>query len=155
PAIGRFISQDPIGFAGGDVNLYGYVLNDPVNWIDPWGLSPRTFSDIPHDVKVALIEGFKGANTAISRASNEFGITRGRVQATIYTASGATLIVIGAITSPEGAPLIAVGVPLLTEGVTRASVEALGGDTSSIPSWWAILGDIGEGIYEAHRGCNK
>jgi hypothetical protein len=26
-------------FAGGDTNLYGYVLGDPVNWIDPLGLA--------------------------------------------------------------------------------------------------------------------
>jgi len=38
PQDGRFISKDPIGFDGGDVNLYGYVQNNPVNWIDPWGL---------------------------------------------------------------------------------------------------------------------
>jgi hypothetical protein len=30
--------KDPIGFAGGDVDLYGYCLNDPVNLIDPPGL---------------------------------------------------------------------------------------------------------------------
>jgi RHS repeat-associated protein len=35
---GRFISKDPISFSGGDVNLYGYVKNNPVNWIDPEGL---------------------------------------------------------------------------------------------------------------------
>ncbi len=29
----------PFGFAGGDSNLYGYVLGDPVNWIDPMGLA--------------------------------------------------------------------------------------------------------------------
>ncbi len=34
---GRFISKDPIGFLGG-LNLYGYVGNNPVNWIDPLGL---------------------------------------------------------------------------------------------------------------------
>ncbi|MFA6498365.1 MAG: RHS repeat-associated core domain-containing protein, partial [Desulfurivibrionaceae bacterium] len=39
PKGGRFISKDPIGFAGGDVNLYRYVQNNPVNWIDPEGLS--------------------------------------------------------------------------------------------------------------------
>jgi len=38
PRTGRFISKDPIGFNGGDVNLYGYVGNNPVNWVDPWGL---------------------------------------------------------------------------------------------------------------------
>ena len=34
----RFIAQDPIGFAGGDANLYAYVSNDPANPIDPLGL---------------------------------------------------------------------------------------------------------------------
>jgi len=38
PKIGRFISEDPIGFAGGDVNLYGYVKNKPINRTDPLGL---------------------------------------------------------------------------------------------------------------------
>jgi RHS repeat-associated protein len=38
PKVGRFLQQDPIGFAGGDANLYGYVGNSPVNWVDPWGL---------------------------------------------------------------------------------------------------------------------
>jgi len=36
---GRWTAKDPIGFAGGDTNLYGYVVNDPVNWVDPLGFS--------------------------------------------------------------------------------------------------------------------
>jgi len=40
PSVGRFIQKDPIGFDGGDVNLYGYVQNNPVNWVDPEGLAP-------------------------------------------------------------------------------------------------------------------
>jgi RHS repeat-associated protein len=39
PTIGRWTSKDPVLFDGGDSNLYGYVLNDPVNLIDPTGLS--------------------------------------------------------------------------------------------------------------------
>jgi len=38
PAIGRWTAKDPIGFAGGDTDLYGYCLNDPVNMVDPLGL---------------------------------------------------------------------------------------------------------------------
>jgi RHS repeat-associated protein len=38
PTFQRFIAQDPIGFRGGDANLYAYVFNDPVNLLDPLGL---------------------------------------------------------------------------------------------------------------------
>jgi RHS repeat-associated protein len=38
PVIGRWTAKDPIDFAGGDVNLFGYVDSDPVNWFDPLGL---------------------------------------------------------------------------------------------------------------------
>src|SRR5262249_4543623 len=31
PEIGRWIAKDPIGFAGGDTGLYGYVAQDPIN----------------------------------------------------------------------------------------------------------------------------
>jgi RHS repeat-associated protein len=33
----RFISEDPLRFNGGDVNLYAYVWNDPANFVDPTG----------------------------------------------------------------------------------------------------------------------
>jgi len=35
---GRFVSEDPLGFGGGDVNLYAYVRGNPVGWVDPSGL---------------------------------------------------------------------------------------------------------------------
>jgi RHS repeat-associated protein len=38
--LGRFISEDPLGFDGGDVNLYAYVTGDPINLTDPFGLKP-------------------------------------------------------------------------------------------------------------------
>jgi RHS repeat-associated protein len=37
PSIGRWTAKDPILFNGGDTNLFGYVLNDPVNLTDPRG----------------------------------------------------------------------------------------------------------------------
>ena len=44
PELGRFISEDPIGFSGGDVNLFRYVVNDPMNQVDPSGLDRRKCS---------------------------------------------------------------------------------------------------------------
>lgn len=64
PMDGRFISKDPIGFAGGDVNLYGYVQNNPVNAVDPLGLYG---SNVHYDLtkQLALDSGFceKSAQT--------------------------------------------------------------------------------------------
>ena len=38
PRTGRFLSEDPIGLAAGDANLYRYVGNSPTNGTDPTGL---------------------------------------------------------------------------------------------------------------------
>ena len=53
PELARFISQDPIGLAGG-INPYEYAAGDPVNLRDPSGLNPdcdnsntRTFELCP------------------------------------------------------------------------------------------------------------
>jgi RHS repeat-associated protein len=40
PMTGRWISQDPLGFAAGDSNLYRYVQNSPMNATDPSGEVP-------------------------------------------------------------------------------------------------------------------
>jgi RHS repeat-associated protein len=38
PMIGRWMSEDPLGFGAGDENLYRYVANNPVGAVDPTGL---------------------------------------------------------------------------------------------------------------------
>jgi len=38
-SVGKFISEDPLGFAGGDTNLSRYVGNSPINYTDPSGLA--------------------------------------------------------------------------------------------------------------------
>lgn len=44
PRLQRFIAEDPIGFAGRDVNIYGYVRGNPVTRRDPKGLGPISFA---------------------------------------------------------------------------------------------------------------
>jgi RHS repeat-associated protein len=45
PLTGRFLSEDPAGFAAGDPNLYRYVGNSPTNASDPSGLFVDTVLD--------------------------------------------------------------------------------------------------------------
>jgi RHS repeat-associated protein len=54
-SIGRWTAKDPIGFAGGDSNLYGYVVNDPINFIDSRGLF-FSFPSLPALIRGALKE---------------------------------------------------------------------------------------------------
>ena len=44
PDIGRWTAKDPVLFLGDNIDFYGYVMNDPVNTVDPMGLwSTRLF----------------------------------------------------------------------------------------------------------------
>jgi RHS repeat-associated protein len=47
PAMGRFLSEDPIGFDS-DSNFYRYVRNNPTNGIDPTGLDCRTIGSLTY-----------------------------------------------------------------------------------------------------------
>jgi RHS repeat-associated protein len=68
PAIGRFISADPLGFGGG-TNLYDYSDNDPVNEVDPSGLISRQ----------QVANGLRNARNAFLNGVNWILATPGRV----------------------------------------------------------------------------
>jgi len=64
PGSGRFISQDPIGFSAGDVNLYRYVGNAPGDATDPWGLQTKeqfktTITNNGQGIQISCNENFK------------------------------------------------------------------------------------------------
>jgi RHS repeat-associated protein len=59
PSAGRFLSEDPIGFLGGNLNLYPYAINAPVSFRDPSG---RLLIGVLVGGVVGGIEGAYGAH---------------------------------------------------------------------------------------------
>jgi uncharacterized protein RhaS with RHS repeats len=56
PTIGRFISEDPIAFDGGDANLYRYVGNGPTDGTDPTGLADKPLYPVGCPPKIGPLE---------------------------------------------------------------------------------------------------
>ncbi|OFZ18979.1 MAG: hypothetical protein A2X94_13605 [Bdellovibrionales bacterium GWB1_55_8] len=70
PGTGRFLTKDPIGFEGGDTNLYRYVGNSPLSYVDPFGLAPGDMYSTPQAAAEAAGRDYGGVSTSISA---EFG----------------------------------------------------------------------------------
>jgi RHS repeat-associated protein len=98
PEMGRWTAKDPIGFAGGDTDQYGYVINNPVNAVDPLGLFDLvgTYAKVEGALKPYVV--------------------------------GGALIVTGGVTTVAGAVTTAVGFASIPEtGPAGALVTAVGG----------------------------
>jgi RHS repeat-associated protein len=66
---GRWTSKDPIDFGGGSSNLYGYVVNDPVNLVDPEGLE---WTDYIPDFPQWLVDGVAGFGDTVSFGATDW-----------------------------------------------------------------------------------
>ena len=88
PNIAKWLTRDPIGETGG-VNLYAFVLNNPVSWVDPWGLEVldegmvecmiKEWKKITKKEKDAIIEGFIYGVMFAGAYSSKFGPSFGVV----------------------------------------------------------------------------
>lgn len=91
PALGRFLSEDPLGFNAGDSNLYRYAGGDPVNFRDPsgmygtdgWLMSDSYWYSEPayHDIDFAFFPfgdvSYADSGISFSVGHNTFGAASG------------------------------------------------------------------------------
>ncbi|MBA5868325.1 MAG: hypothetical protein GDA67_16655 [Nitrospira sp. CR1.3] len=89
--LGRFISRDPAGFWGGDTNFYAYSYNEPMDWVDPYGLFsmeefvadlptlPQEFVDLAVGFGDAflipeLVRNYQGLDGVVNKCSTSYVI---------------------------------------------------------------------------------
>jgi RHS repeat-associated protein len=145
-ALGRWTAKDPSLFGGGDTNLYGYALLDPVNLVDPSGLAdycPDFVKDLlkklfPNKVKIGPIdlatdkpEISTSAKVSVSVEGQEVASAEGTVAVGITTKGG------------PGDDLFYVDgkveVKVLDQTVAEASYHAEGGNASHLQHTQNIL----------------
>jgi RHS repeat-associated protein len=73
PKIGRFISEDPIGFGGG-INFYAYAYNRPTTLIDPFGLESGNINQ-GFQGPYAPLTPFPPSGPRVSHRSTRFSIS--------------------------------------------------------------------------------
>lgn len=67
----RFISEDPVEFLGGDINLYAYAQNNPIMSTDPLGLwSPQGHANLTGGA-MSLVGGFSAWDIAGATSANK------------------------------------------------------------------------------------
>jgi type VI secretion system secreted protein VgrG len=71
-ATGRFLSEDPLGLLGRDVNFYRYTWNSPLKFRDPMGLNGATVMEPP---PVIIVGGGAAVGGGTVAAAEGFGPT--------------------------------------------------------------------------------
>ena len=121
---GRWTAKDPIGFDGGDANLYGYALGDPVNRIDPSGL------DCPPSLLEEILEKLI-----------ESGIVRG----TIFVGEGFGIEVSGTLSNTGWSVRVGAGAILQWPPPLGFSGPAIGFASRERPSGVTLSASLGAG----------
>jgi RHS repeat-associated protein len=110
PKVRRFISEDPIDYNGGDLNLYAYVGNNPMIFVDASGLAPQNpFPGLP-----SFSEAFPSSNYIAPITDIVVGVNE---------AGGAIALEILAVAGIVAAPALGPETLLLTVSAGPAGLE--------------------------------
>ncbi|MEW6429715.1 MAG: RHS repeat-associated core domain-containing protein [Thermodesulfobacteriota bacterium] len=149
PQVGRFISEDPLGFDGGDLNLYAYVGNNPVMGVDPLGLCEQNNGIDYFDLGVSSVGALKDyytltqistpAGAALNSASllvNKLGVVsaispNSNVKGLVDLGLNGAGLGLAVATGGTGAVVMA------TVGVVKAAYNTpVIGTNQTVGEWW-------------------
>jgi len=136
PQLGRFLSRDPIGHAGG-LNLYEYGANNPVSMTDPNGLVPPE----------GVMDRRLGIHVPASTYPGYNNPAGGMIVAGAFTAAIAPFVLpelaAAAMANPTtalGAAEVGLGAVLGYDGPSPTlALPSIGRVTPSTSSWWRRL----------------
>ena len=124
PEVGRFASEDPLGFAAGDANLYRYAGNSPVMHVDPSGLCFTGLANAARSVGNVM----GGAIASVGSYFGSSSPTLSTLAGSIGQAFGSSVSCVG---SSIGQAFSSVGV---SAGYLGQAISTVGGWANSITS---------------------
>ncbi len=155
PSMGRWRNKDPIGFNGRDANLYVYVANDPLNWIDPdgldwtdWDLQPwadffagfgDTLTSVPFtDTSLTgFIRSLNGSESVVNKCSGAYSAGK-------WTGVGYQIAMAGAASGPKG--------PLFGRARYRGGSPGIFNRGDTLRVGWSWDASAGRNMFGAHGG---
>ncbi len=146
PDAGRFISQDPIGLAGG-INLYQYAPN-PLVWVDPLGLA---FRHVPLTEGVVYRQGSNTPANMTPRPGKDTNpLKKPGLSTTIEKPSGKSIPL-------DVAKLNEAGFDVIQDDIDHASVRPKGdADLNKLNDWAnSRPGIVDGGSGPIHENTNK
>jgi RHS repeat-associated protein len=132
PELGRFLQPDSIGFRGGDLNLYRYVSNNPVNRSDAFGMcceGQKLALDIANEYLDSSLDALTGATRAVISAEKALAMAVGAHLVAVGVATRACVAVatgVGAAACAIAISAVGIATYLVIEkgkALNRATME--------------------------------